>query len=133
MRKIFLYSQWRIQDFPGGNAPSLKYHTYQSNICICPTDYPALFHHGKHFSLLSDPTMRHLSGLRFRSAIREVESLNAISTRRPFGRSPTARCVGYTWKWGGGVSHEVWRAFQPYHQILSMLKHVRGVKGRNNL
>ena len=34
---------------------------------------------------------------------------------------------------GEGVPHEVWRAFQPYHQILSMLKHVRGVKGRNNL
>ena len=103
MRKDFPLLSVADPGFPRtGYAPTLKCHTYQSNICICPTDYPALFHHGKHFSLLSDPTMRHLSGLRFRSAIREVESLNAILTRRPFGRSPTTRCVGYTWKWGGG-------------------------------
>ena len=65
---FFIYSQWRIYAPPQVK----KCRTYQSNICICPTDYPVYFHHGKRFSLLSDPTTRHLSVLRFHSESRNV-------------------------------------------------------------
>ena len=132
MRKIFLYSQWPIQDFLGGNVPTpqmshipIQYLHMSDRLSGFVSSWKTFLSpfrsHNETFKWAPFPFCNKGSG-KFKCNI----------NKKAF-RSKSNRPLCGLHMEGGGVPHEVWRAFQPYHQILSMLKHVRCVKGRNNL